>query len=227
MTRFETKKDSVHNYHGVWDTEGQAWHAGKYDDATYGAGVPMWRSQERAQEIADTLNEEPRMTTNVPASLITVEFAETMLAQAGASYRAANRDLHRYGLLASALLVRRHFPSASHIVVDESDQGPYVCYRSIIDPTATTFDDDEIPEDEIDDISGEQLWESLQSWLGDLSADDPFGHWLPFLTQEGGEPFRRRKWSADYGLGLDIDLILFHEGDAEPLLAEMLAEANA
>lgn len=164
--------------------------------------------------------------TNVPASLVTVEFAERMYEQANASFRQARKDLIRYALLASVLLIRRHYPTATHLVVQPSDQSPYLTPVVIVDPECD-FDDNEI--EEYDDIV-----DNLGMWIGDIDDEDPWGHWQPFVTPNTDQPnpLNFRRYFADpTGRGghwaFDLDLILFYEGDAEKRLADMNAEANA
>lgn len=55
-SRFEARKDKVHPLHGVFDTVDNTWHEGDHDDATYAAGVPMWKKKARAEAVASELN---------------------------------------------------------------------------------------------------------------------------------------------------------------------------
>lgn len=56
--RYETRKDSVHPYFGVWDHEQGEWHDGaEYDDAVYAAGCPFWKSSAGADAVTRALNE--------------------------------------------------------------------------------------------------------------------------------------------------------------------------
>lgn len=145
------------------------------------------------------------MASGIPASLITVGFAETMHKVAGQAYQQANRDLQRYALLASALLIRERYPTATHLIVTPSDQGPYLTPEVIVDPECG-LDDNEI--EEYDDIQ-DQLW----SWINDLDEDDPWGLWQPFVTSD--DPTGRA-----FCWALDLDLILFHYGDAASVMKE-------
>lgn len=56
VARFEARKDKVHPLHGVFDTVDNTWHEGDHDDATYAAGVPMWKKKARAEAVASELN---------------------------------------------------------------------------------------------------------------------------------------------------------------------------
>lgn len=159
----------------------------------------------------------------IPESLITVEFAETMHKAAVLTYQQAARDVAQYALLGSALLVRRTYPTATHLIVTPSDQGPHMTPAVIVDPECG-LDDNEI--EEYYSIQ-DQLW----GWLNDLDDEDPWGLWFPFVTMDGvGNPDPRtirpdrRLFSDPTGRAnhwaLDLDLILFHHGNAESAMED-------
>jgi hypothetical protein len=70
MSTYGIRKDERASLWGV-TVDGEWFDQPNYSDATYAAGVPMWKSQERAQEVAADLTE------NVSARWCAMEYEGT------------------------------------------------------------------------------------------------------------------------------------------------------
>lgn len=55
--RFEVRKDAVHPWWGVFDTQANTWHEGDYPDTLSAARIPMWASRKAATRVMESLND--------------------------------------------------------------------------------------------------------------------------------------------------------------------------
>lgn len=139
------------------------------------------------------------MTINVPASLITKEWASTMLDLANESYRDAARQSIQFSLLLAVLTIRETFPTATHLWIDPSDQGPHMNPQYLDGPEDYEGDEDDLIEN---------LWDEISN----LEDNYPHGWWAPFVSHAERD-----------SVALDLNLILFHYGDSRELLPEVTA----
>lgn len=146
-----------------------------------------------------------------------VEAAWLTYEATGRAYQEANAALVRSCLMGLAITVRDEYPTATHMVLEPSDQGPYLTFTAVIDPECGE-DDNEVEEPGCQDA----LW----TYAGDLDEDDPFGRWQPFVIPDPDPDSRLGRAFTDptgrsNSYVLDIDLILFCEGDSERAIALM------
>lgn len=158
----------------------------------------------------------------LPAQLVTTKYACTMYEVAGKRYQHARGALAQYALLSIALMVRDEYPTATHLIAGISDQGPHLTPDLVIAP-GCGFDDNEV--EDCDDLR-DQLWAPIS----DLDDEDPLCLWMPFVTVNP-DPQRALGRASEDPTGrvcsyaLDLDLIIFCEGDARAAIA--LAEEAA
>lgn len=126
-----------------------------------------------------------------------------MFNEAIQSYRQAVRDIHRHGLVALAEVVRDKYPNATHILLESSDQGDWLTFVGVIDPTAD--EDEHFVED--DDLA-----EAVDDFAGSFYDNDAWGNLWSIFEVDG--------IGREYGHSgvLDIDLILFCHGDYDRAL---------
>lgn len=120
-------------------------------------------------------------------------------------YRASVADINRLSMIALPHIVWPAYPRASHVIVEDSDQGDWLSFNAIVlrpGPTSST------PEAlKVDDIGS--IAEDLDAVLNDVFNDDKWlRQWTCFASTGPDAPHVGAGEHA-----LDLDLILHCGGD--------------
>lgn len=121
-------------------------------------------------------------------------------------YRASVADINRLSMMALPHIVWPTYPRASHVIVEDSDQGDWLSFNAIVlrpGPTST------IPEVLEADALG-SIAEDLEAVLNDVFNDDKWlRQWTCFSSTGPDAP----QTGASGQHALDLDLILLCGGD--------------